>query len=138
MAQAVSTGTLVRERDYWTLVYDGRELRLRDSKGIGHLARLLAEPGRELAALALAADAPAERTSPAAAAQAGLTVARDSDAGAQPWCGAGARGEVGCPAARPRRASCRPVLASGAWARLASGFRSLGEESCDLFCPFAG
>jgi hypothetical protein len=36
------------------------------------------------------------------------------------------------------RRRCRPVVDSGPWARLAYGFGSLSEESCDLFCPFAG
>jgi hypothetical protein len=36
-----------REGDYWTVVYDGSLVRLRDSKGRRHLAALLADPGRE-------------------------------------------------------------------------------------------
>lgn len=37
-----------REGDYWSVVFDGRTARLRDSKGLRYLARLLAAPGREL------------------------------------------------------------------------------------------
>lgn len=45
----------VREGEYWTI--GGRHrFRLRDSKGLGYLARLIAEPGRELHALDLASD----------------------------------------------------------------------------------
>jgi len=43
-----------REGDYWTVVFDGRTVRVRDTKGMRFLARLLAEPGRELHVLDLA------------------------------------------------------------------------------------
>ena len=36
-----------REGDYWSIGYDGTLVRLRDTKGLHYLARLLAEPGRE-------------------------------------------------------------------------------------------
>ena len=36
-----------REGDYWTVVFDGQTVRVRDLKGMHYLARLLAEPGRE-------------------------------------------------------------------------------------------
>lgn len=36
-----------KEGDYWTVVYEGSLVRLRDSKGLRYLARLLADPGRE-------------------------------------------------------------------------------------------
>jgi tetratricopeptide (TPR) repeat protein len=42
-----------REGDYWTISFDGRTTRLRDSRGLQYLARLLAEPGRESHALDL-------------------------------------------------------------------------------------
>jgi FHA domain len=42
-----------REGDYWTVSYDGRVIRLRDSKGLQYLATLLCEPGREFHALDL-------------------------------------------------------------------------------------
>jgi tetratricopeptide (TPR) repeat protein len=44
-----------REGDHWLLAFDGRSVRLRDLKGIRHLARLLAEPGRHLHVLELVA-----------------------------------------------------------------------------------
>jgi tetratricopeptide (TPR) repeat protein len=44
-----------REGDYWSVVFEGRTVRVRDLKGIRYLARLLAEPGRELHVLDLVA-----------------------------------------------------------------------------------
>jgi hypothetical protein len=43
-----------REGEYWTVVFEGVVVRLRDAKGLGHLARLLAHPGREFHVLELA------------------------------------------------------------------------------------
>ncbi len=49
-----------REGDYWTIGYDGSVVRLKDAKGMRHLARLLANPAREFHAVDLeAADRPA-------------------------------------------------------------------------------
>jgi AAA ATPase domain len=42
----VEDGMLRLEGEYWTVVYQGRMLRLRDSKGMRILARLLSLPGR--------------------------------------------------------------------------------------------
>jgi hypothetical protein len=36
-----------REGEYWTISYEGSVVRLRDAKGLRHLARLLTHPGRE-------------------------------------------------------------------------------------------
>jgi tetratricopeptide (TPR) repeat protein len=44
-----------REGDYWSMEFDGLAVRLRDAKGLRYLARLLAEPGRELHVLDLVA-----------------------------------------------------------------------------------
>ena len=44
-----------REGDYWTIAYAGRSVRMKDSKGHRYLAALLAIPGRDVAALDLAA-----------------------------------------------------------------------------------
>ncbi len=44
---------LRREGEFWTLQRGGRVLRLRDSVGLRHLARLVSEPGREFLALDL-------------------------------------------------------------------------------------
>jgi hypothetical protein len=53
-----------REGEYWTVVFDGAVVRLKETKGLRHLARLLANPGRELHAVDLEA---AEGQSPRAA-----------------------------------------------------------------------
>jgi tetratricopeptide (TPR) repeat protein len=45
----------LREGDYWTVVFEGRTVRLRDRKGLRYLARLLAAPGHELHVLDLLA-----------------------------------------------------------------------------------
>jgi tetratricopeptide (TPR) repeat protein len=44
-----------REGDYWSVGFEERTARLRDSKGLQYLARLLANPGRELHVLDLVA-----------------------------------------------------------------------------------
>jgi predicted ATPase len=50
------TGNLFRrEGEYWTVAYDGSVVRLRDAKGLRHLAQLLAHPGREFLAVDLEA-----------------------------------------------------------------------------------
>ena len=46
-----------REGDYWTIAYQGKLVRLRDAKGLHYLARLLANPGRELHAVDIEAEA---------------------------------------------------------------------------------
>jgi hypothetical protein len=59
---ADAAGVFRREGDYWTVAFAGDTVRIRDAKGMRHLARLLAEPGRELHALDLArTDAVADR-----------------------------------------------------------------------------
>ncbi len=44
-----------RDGDYWSVVFDGHTVRLRDLKGVRYLARLLADPGREFHVLDLVA-----------------------------------------------------------------------------------
>ena len=44
-----------REGDYWSVVFEGRTVRVRDLKGMRYLARLLADPGREFHVLNLVA-----------------------------------------------------------------------------------
>ncbi len=39
-----------RDADVWTLAYDGRTARLQDAKGLRDIARLLANPGKDVAA----------------------------------------------------------------------------------------
>jgi hypothetical protein len=67
-----------RDGEYWTLRFDGAAFRLRDAKGMGYLARLLAQPGRELHALDLA-----QGTAPASGqrSEAELTTSALDDAG---------------------------------------------------------
>jgi hypothetical protein len=55
-----------RDGEVWTLAYRGREIRLRDSKGLRDLHALLARPGTAVAALDLAA-APGGRQAGASA-----------------------------------------------------------------------
>lgn len=55
-APAAAAGNVFRrEGEYWTVAYEGAVLRLRDSKGMGYLAHLLARPGEELHSAELAA-----------------------------------------------------------------------------------
>jgi tetratricopeptide (TPR) repeat protein len=42
-----AASTFRREGEYWTVAYDGTVVRLKDTKGLRHLARLLVHPGRE-------------------------------------------------------------------------------------------
>jgi hypothetical protein len=44
-----------REGDYWSVVFEGRTVRVRDLKGMRYLARLLAHPGRDFHVLDLVA-----------------------------------------------------------------------------------
>jgi tetratricopeptide (TPR) repeat protein len=44
-----------REGDYWSVVFEGRTVRVRDLRGIRYLARLLTDPGREFHVLDLVA-----------------------------------------------------------------------------------
>ena len=46
-----------REGDYWALSYSGPVFRLKDQKGLAHIARLLRSPGVEVSALELAGSA---------------------------------------------------------------------------------
>jgi hypothetical protein len=74
-----------REGQYWTVVFDGAVVRLKHTKGLRHLARLLAQPGREFHTLDLEA-ADGQPGPPGARAGRGereLAVRRDlGDAGA--------------------------------------------------------
>ena len=55
-APASTASALLRcEGDFWTLGHAGKVSRLRDSKGLRYLARLLGDPGREFHVLDLAA-----------------------------------------------------------------------------------
>ncbi len=48
-----TTASLRREGDYWSMQFDDTTLRLKNSKGLVYLARLLDDPGRDFLALEL-------------------------------------------------------------------------------------
>jgi tetratricopeptide (TPR) repeat protein len=52
---AGSVNVFRREGDYWSVIFDGHTVRVRDRKGMRYLARLLADPGREYHVLDLVA-----------------------------------------------------------------------------------
>jgi tetratricopeptide (TPR) repeat protein len=52
---ATHTNIFRREGDYWSVVFEGRTVRVRDLKGMRYLAQLLAHPGREFHVLDLVA-----------------------------------------------------------------------------------
>jgi tetratricopeptide (TPR) repeat protein len=52
---AAETSLFRREGDYWSVVFEGRTVRVRDLKGIRYLAQLLAAPDREFHVLDLVA-----------------------------------------------------------------------------------
>jgi hypothetical protein len=52
---ATETNLFRREGDYWSVVFEGRTVRVRDLKGMRYLAQLLAHPGREFHVLDLVA-----------------------------------------------------------------------------------
>jgi adenylate cyclase len=53
----VAVNMFLREGEFWSLTYEGALVRLKDSKGLRDIARLLATPGREVAAVDLASGA---------------------------------------------------------------------------------
>lgn len=55
---ALGDNVFIREGEFWSLVFAGRAVRLKDSKGVHDLARLLASPAREIAAMDLVAVVP--------------------------------------------------------------------------------
>lgn len=54
LADARPTSAFKPEGEYWTITYDGVTSRLRGSRGLQHLARMLRAPGQEIHALDLA------------------------------------------------------------------------------------
>jgi len=52
-ASEVARNVFRREGEYWTVAFDGSVVRLKDAKGLRHLAQLLARPGREFHAVDL-------------------------------------------------------------------------------------
>ena len=50
-----SSNVFRRDGDYWSVIFDGHTVHVRDLKGMRYLARLLADPGREYHVLDLVA-----------------------------------------------------------------------------------
>jgi tetratricopeptide (TPR) repeat protein len=68
----------LREGEYWAIGPRGKAMRLKDSKGLDYIARLLASPGEEIHALDLLAggSAPAGKSAKADLAEQGVRTAR--------------------------------------------------------------
>jgi predicted ATPase len=71
----------VREGQYWSLAFGAKDTRVRDSKGVRDIARLLATPGRGVAAVDLVAVDQGHQSGAAGAAVSGLGLAPEGDAG---------------------------------------------------------
>jgi len=82
IASSSSAGLFRPEGDYWTISFDGQAFRLADAKGLHYLARLLAEPGRELLALDLVQEAGAGPAADIGVADADLSPGGLGDTGA--------------------------------------------------------
>jgi tetratricopeptide (TPR) repeat protein len=61
---ATETNVFRREGDYWSVVFEGRTVRVRDLKGMRYLAQLLAHPGREFHVLDLVAAETGQQVAP--------------------------------------------------------------------------
>jgi tetratricopeptide (TPR) repeat protein len=70
-----------REGDYWSVIFEGRTVRVRDLKGMRYLARLLADPGREYHVLDLVAAETGSDAQGASSHAAGLPRSALGDAG---------------------------------------------------------
>ena len=70
-----------REGDYWSVLFDGDMVRVRDLKGMHYLARLLAEPSREFHVLDLVAAESGNATKVNRGSLAGLSHSTFGDAG---------------------------------------------------------
>jgi predicted ATPase len=73
--------TFVKEGEFWSIGFAGQLVRLKDSKGLQDLGRLLATPGRELAAVDLATVTSAAQAAPAGRILADLGFGVEADAG---------------------------------------------------------
>jgi hypothetical protein len=74
--EPADVGTFRREGEYWTIAFEGHAVRMKHSKGLTYIARLLAQPGTELHAADLAG-AGGNASSARAAAAAGLRIGDD-------------------------------------------------------------
>lgn len=70
-----------REGDYWLVEFEGLAVRLHDAKGLRYLARLFAEPGRELHVLDMVASEREDAVGPSSESEGGLAVSSGMDAG---------------------------------------------------------
>jgi tetratricopeptide (TPR) repeat protein len=70
-----------REGDFWSIVFEGHTVRLRDLKGLHYLARLLADPGREFHVVDLVAGERVEPGNASHAEEPGLMFSGGVDAG---------------------------------------------------------
>jgi hypothetical protein len=70
-----------REGDYWSVVFEGRTVRVRNLKGIRYLSRLLADPGREFHVLDLVAAESGRVAAAESGLAAGLSRTGPGDAG---------------------------------------------------------
>jgi tetratricopeptide (TPR) repeat protein len=61
----VASGVFRREGDYWSIAFDHDVFRLKDSKGLNYLSRLLRDPDREVLALELVTTPGSGRAEPA-------------------------------------------------------------------------
>lgn len=77
----VPSETFRHEGEYWTLAYSGRVCRLRDAKGLHHIAQLLRRPGEHVAAIDLLGALDGRVASEPPGARSGPTVASVGDAG---------------------------------------------------------
>ena len=64
-ADSGAANAMSRQGEYWTIIFEGHETRLRNSKGLEHLAVLLQHPGDELHVLELAAAGTSHQPPPA-------------------------------------------------------------------------
>jgi tetratricopeptide (TPR) repeat protein len=62
VATSATTHVFRREGDYWSVVFEGRTVRVRDLKGMRYLAQLLTHPGREVHVLDLVAAETGQQT----------------------------------------------------------------------------
>jgi hypothetical protein len=76
-----SVNVFRREGDYWSVIFEGHTIRVRDLKGMRYLARLLADPGREYHVLDLVAAETGRVTQVDSSQAAGLPRSQLGDAG---------------------------------------------------------
>ena len=78
---AVPPNAFRHEGEYWTLSFSGRFCRLRDAKGLHHIAHLLGRPGEHVSALDLLAELDGHVEPEPPGARGDMTVASVGDAG---------------------------------------------------------